>query len=335
MFTDLPEAALRTFRSAVVDPVDFDEFWEATLGSARSLAASRPPVFTPFATALTSVTVTDVAFAGFGGDEVRGWLIAPAGVDVAATVGADGGAQLPAVIEYLGYGGGRGNPLSHLLYASAGFVHFVMDSRGQGSGRGQGAGSTADPHGSGPAFSGVMTRGIADRDSYYYRRLITDAVLAVDVVAALPFVDGSRLGVVGGSQGGALALAVAGLRDDLAAAVVFVPFLSDIMRATTITNENPYAEIAHYLSTQRSRVEEVASTLAYFDGVNFARRASAPGWYSAALMDPVCPPSTVFASYNEYAGPKQMTVWPYNGHEGGAMEDRAASLRVFAEVLRG
>jgi cephalosporin-C deacetylase len=325
MFTDMPETALRTFRSAVVAPPDFDEFWSQTIASSR--AVSRPAVFTPHATPLTSVDVHDVLFSGFGGEPVRGWLISP--------VGADPAHPLPAVVEYLGYGGGRGNPIAHLAYASAGFVHLVMDSRGQGSGRLQAAGSTADPHGSEPAFPGMMTKGIGHRDTYYFRRLIADAVLAVDAVAQLPFVDVARIGVVGGSQGGALSLAVAGLRDDLAGAVAFVPFLSDIVRATTITNENPYAEIAHYLSTQRDQVEAVTQTLAYFDGVNFARRASTPAWYSVALMDPICPPSTVFASYNEYAGPKEITVWPYNGHEGGAIEDRAAALDVFAAVLRG
>ena len=40
-------------------------------------------------------------------------------------------------------------------------------------------------------------------------------------------------------------------------------------------------------------------TLAYFDGANFARRASVPAWFSAALMDDICKPSTVFAAYNE------------------------------------
>jgi cephalosporin-C deacetylase len=34
-------------------------------------------------------------------------------------------------------------------------------------------------------------------------------------------------------------------------------------------------------------------------------------------MDEVCPPSTVYAAYNRYAGPKQMRIWHYNGHEGG------------------
>lgn len=325
MFTDMPEAALRTFRSAVVAPADFDEFWSETIAASRQ--AAQPAVFTALATTLSSVDVHDVQFSGFGGEPVRGWLIVP--------VGADPAHPMPAVVEYLGYGGGRGNPIAHLAYASAGFAHLVMDSRGQGSGRLQAAGATADPHGSPPAFPGVMTKGIGHRDSYYFRRLITDAVLAVDAVAQLPFVDATRIGVVGGSQGGALSLAVAGLRDDIAAAVAFVPFLSDIVRATTITNENPYAEIANYLATQRDQVDAVTQTLAYFDGVNFARRASAPAWYSVALMDAICPPSTVFASYNDYAGPKHIQVWPYNGHEGGAIEDRAQALEIFAEVLRG
>jgi cephalosporin-C deacetylase len=34
-------------------------------------------------------------------------------------------------------------------------------------------------------------------------------------------------------------------------------------------------------------------------------------------MDGVCPPSTVFAACNHYAGPKEIRVWPYSGHEGG------------------
>jgi cephalosporin-C deacetylase len=35
------------------------------------------------------------------------------------------------------------------------------------------------------------------------------------------------------------------------------------------------------------------ATLSYFDGVNFAKRATAPAMFSVALMDQVCPPSTV------------------------------------------
>jgi cephalosporin-C deacetylase len=34
-------------------------------------------------------------------------------------------------------------------------------------------------------------------------------------------------------------------------------------------------------------------------------------------MDRVCPPSTVYAAYNRYAGEMRMVVWEFNDHEGG------------------
>ena len=39
---------------------------------------------------------------------------------------------LPTMVEYIGYGGGRGQPYEWLLWASAGYAHLVMDTRGQG-----------------------------------------------------------------------------------------------------------------------------------------------------------------------------------------------------------
>ena len=35
------------------------------------------------------------------------------------------------------------------------------------------------------------------------------------------------------------------------------------------------------------------------------------------LRDTVCPPSTVFAAFNQYGGDKDIAVYPFNGHEGG------------------
>ena len=96
-----------------------------------------------------------------------------------------------------------------------------------------------------------------------------------------------------------------------------VPFLCHYRRATEITDSHPYAEIQYYCKIRRDDVERVFATLAYFDGVNFSARAHAPALFSAGLMDDVCPPSTVFAAYNHYAGSKQIKVWSYNRHEGG------------------
>ena len=78
----------------------------------------------------------------------------------------------------------------------------------------------------------------------------------------------------------------------------------------------PYGEIAHFCKVHRDRVETVFGTLSYFDGLNFAARANAPALFSVGLMDDIYPPSTVYAAYNHYAGPKEIRVWPFNRHEG-------------------
>lgn len=319
MYLDLPESQLHEHRSAAVEPDDFDAFWSDTLAQARRHDA--PPVVTPVDTSLTTLEVFDVSFPGFGGEPVRAWYRRP--------VGATG--PLPVVVQYVGYGGGRGHHLENLVWASAGYAHLQMDTRGQGSGWSRG--DTPDPWGGGPQQRGVMTKGIEDPHTYYYRRLFTDAVRAVDAARRLPGVDPARVAVLGGSQGGAMALAAAGLVPDLRAVVAYVPFLCDIARALTITDAYPFREVVDYLAVHRDKVDVALRTLGYVDGVAFARRATAPARFSAALMDPVVPPSTVFAAHNVYAAAAEMRVWPFNAHEGGAVDDDAEALGFLARAL--
>jgi cephalosporin-C deacetylase len=97
-----------------------------------------------------------------------------------------------------------------------------------------------------------------------------------------------------------------------------VPFLCDFPRAIGLTDDNPYAEVREYLRYNPQLTDQVFSTLAYFDGVNFARFAQAPALFSTGLMDTTCPPSTVFAAYNTYLHEdRKIEVWRWNGHEGG------------------
>ncbi|MGS2616420.1 acetylxylan esterase [Micromonospora sp. LZ34] len=316
MLVDLPLDHLRDYRPARTEPSDFDDFWADTLGEAAD--AGWPARFEPYDAGLATVEVHDVTFAGFAGQPVRGWLLLPR-----HTAG-----PLPCVVEYIGYGSGRGLPHDWLFWSAAGYAHLVMDTRGQG-GRGSLTGATADPDPVGaPQGNGFLTRGVTDPRHYYYRRLITDAVRAVDAARSHPRVDAGRVVVAGGSQGGGLALAAAGLVDGLAAVLSDVPFLCHFRRATEITDAGPYAELVEYLRTRRDEVDTVFATLGYVDGVNFAARVDAPAFFSVALMDAVCPPSTVFAAYNHCASPdKEIAVWPYNGHEGGAAFQRRAQLR--------
>jgi cephalosporin-C deacetylase len=178
-----------------------------------------------------------------------------------------------------------------------------------------------------------MTRGILDPQTYYYRRVFTDAVRAVEAVRTHPTVDPTRVAVTGGSQGGGLSLAVAGLVDDLVAVLPDVPFLSDFRRATSLVDTHPYAEISAYLKAHRDHVDAVFRTLSYFDVAVLGRWANAPALFSVALMDQICPPSTVFAAYNHYAGPKEVRVYPYNDHEGGEAFHDVAKIRWLADRL--
>ena len=311
---DLPLDQLHSYRSASVEPEDFDAFWAETLGEAR--AHELDARFEPVPTGLSAVEVFDVTFAGFDGQPVKGWFVLPAGTTE----------PLPVVVEFIGYGGGRGLPHTHLLWASAGFAHFVMDTRGQGSA--WGGGETPDPVGSAPAFPGFMTRGIEEPENYYYRRLFTDAVRAVEAARSHPLVDSARVAALGGSQGGGITIAVGGLVPDLAAIAPDVPFLCDFPRAMTITDRAPYREIGNYLKTHRGRTEQALRTLSYFDGVHFAARGRAPALFSAALEDQTCPPSTVFAAFNAWAHEeKRIEVYDFNDHEGGGPYQQAEQLR--------
>ncbi|AEG45222.1 acetylxylan esterase [Isoptericola variabilis] len=302
---DLPLEQLETYTPTIDEPADFDEFWATTIAEAR--AVDTAPTLERVDAGLTEVVVDDVTFPGFGGHPVKAWLVRPAHAD----------GPLPTVVEYLGYGGGRGLPHERLALAAAGFAHLVMDTRGQGSGWGSG-GDTPDPVGSGPASPGFMTRGILDPLEHYYRRVFTDGVRAVDAVRQIEGLDPTRIAVGGTSQGGGITIAVAGLVPDVVAAVPNVPFLCDFRRAVRITDAMPYGEITRYLSVHREHEQAVWRTLSYLDGVSFARRARAAGLFSVALMDTICPPSTVYGAYNAWAGAeKQIDVYPYNNHEGG------------------
>lgn len=303
---DLPLAELESYRPTVRQPADFDEFWRCTV--AEAAAAATETVLRPHPSPFSLIDVHDVTFSGFGGQPVKAWFLGP------ASVPAD--EPLPCVVQYVGYGMGRGYPNEHLAWVAAGYRVFVMDTRGQGSGWGSG-GETGDDAPAGPSAPGFLTRGVESPERYYYRRVFTDATRAVEVARGLAGVDPARIIASGASQGGGIALAAAGLVPGLAAVLTDVPFLCHFERAVGLTGAEPYAEVVRYLSVHRTRDEQTFETLSYFDGVTFASRATAPALFSVGLMDPICPPSTVFAAYNAYAGAKAIEVYPYDEHVGG------------------
>ena len=298
---DLPLEQLRDYRTDTAEPPELDAWWRRRLDEAR--AGAREPALTRYQAAMYApVEVYDTEFSGAGGDRIRAWYLRPAGADAARTV-----------VKFIGYGGGRGLPAEHALLPALGYAVFVMDSRGQGGRWSTGATADQGP-GAGPENSTVMTRGIGRPEDYYFTRLLTDAVRAVETGRELT--GAAKVAVTGTSQGGGLALAAAALVPELVSVCHSdVPFLCDIQRAITLAPEAPYTEVPEFLARNVDLIPAALDTLRYVDCALLARRIAAPSLLSVGLMDMICPPSTVFAAYNEMTAGMDIAVHPFTGHD--------------------
>ena len=175
-----------------------------------------------------------------------------------------------------------------------------------------------------------MTRGIDDPENYYYRRVFTDAVRAVEAARSHPLTDASRTVAVGGSQGGGITIAVGGLVPDLAArrarraVPVRLPARGDADGPSPVPGDRPVTS----RRTAAARAD-VLRTLSYFDGVHFAaarhgaRRCSRRRWRTRPARPPRCsPPSTPGRTRT-----RTIEVYDFNDHEGGGPYQEAAKLR--------
>ncbi len=314
---DFAPDKLAVYRPEREEPEDFDAFWAETLGEAREFPLDA--TFEPAEPALELVDAYDVTFNGWGGQPIKGWFLLPRGAD----------GPLACVVNYIGYGGGQGFHFDHT------FIPRRLCHAGDGHAR---ARHRMEPWGDARTMrraaqaSGqrIHDSGMQDPYDYYYRRVYTDAVRAIETAASHPMVDARRIVVAGGSQGGGITIAAAALSDVPKLAMPDVPFLCHFRRATEIVDSMPYGEITTYCHTQRDQIDQVFRTLSYFDGVNLAARAKARALFSVGLMDTTCPPSTVYAAYNHWAGEKEIRVYPYNNHEGGGsfqVREKLAFLR--------
>ena len=322
---DLPLEALRTYSPDISEAPGFDAFWSDTLAADEPVALLTE---TPVDNRQRLIDTYDLTFTGFGGAPVRGWLHVPAGA----------AGPLPTVVQYHGYSVSRGMPLAS-TFASAGYAHFVMDNRGQGWHAASLFDRTPDPHPAAGEFGppGPMTSGIAAPETYYYRRLLTDALRFAQLAAGHRLADPDRVVVTGGSQGGYLTLAVAGLAPSvglrLAGAMPDVAFMCHIRRAVGLTDDAPFSDIARFIKAAPHLEEAVWATLGHYDGVSFARRAECPALFSVALADTICPPSTVFAAHNAYPAPRDIVIYPHSGHEGGQDVQTWRQLGWLAETI--
>jgi len=320
MLLGQPREVLEKYLPALTKTPDFEAFWSETLST---YVLDNPiPLLTAITTPITELEIFDVTIPGYNQDPIKGWFITPKNLSD----------PRPLIVIYEGYGGGRGNYNEWLFWANCGFPTLVMDTRGQGGGHRRG--DTPDgayPRGS--SSSGFMTMGIEAKENYYYRRVYSDAVAFVRAAKHLPNVDTTKIVTTGGSQGGAIALAAASLAPEVFATMPDVPFMCHIHRAIELTDSYPFQEIVNYCRIHRTDAEHALKTLTYFDCMNLVTMAKADALISLGMHDPICPPDTIFAMRNHYAGDVSTQIWEFNMHEGGSSDQNLLQAQWLTNLL--
>jgi cephalosporin-C deacetylase len=271
---------------------DFRAFWQNTLAELHAVPLD--PVVTPDSTRSTpGVRVYKVRYASLGAPprRVYGWYCAP------ATPG-----RHAALLVLPGYGDGPVGPPVSL--AERGYAALAIQVREHDVENG----AYQQP-------ARYMTEGIGAAETYVYRFIYAHCVRGIDFLAAREEVDAERIGVMGGSQGGALSVVTAALDRRVRVATPDVPFLCHFPVAVEVAG-SPYREIAEYLRAQPERRAETFRVLSYFDVLNHAPDVRCPIVWSAALRDRVCPAPTIVAAYNQVPGrrPKEIYFLPFTGH---------------------
>jgi cephalosporin-C deacetylase len=173
--------------------------------------------------------------------------------------------------------------------------------------------------------------GRESRETVYFLGMFLRLVRAMDFLTAQPEWDGRTLVVYGSSQGGAQALAAAGLDSRVSFFVAGVPAMCDHTGALA----GRIAGWPKFIDTKVQSESAVVAAVRYFDAVNFAARAKAPGFFTVGFIDTTCPPTSVYAAFNALQTPKEIFNDITSGHTNtppASAAMRAAVTRHFAST---
>lgn len=299
---DMPLEKLKEYAGRNPRPADFDAYWERSLAEMKAVDAKLELVPADFKVPFAECF--HVYFTGVRGARVYAKLVRPTRRE----------GRVPAVVEFHGYTGRSADWTGLLAQTARGYIACAMDCRGQGGKSNDAGGQLGNTH------HGHIIRGLDDHeDKLLFRDIFLDTAQLTGLVMAMPEVDAARVGVQGGSQGGALTLACAALEPRVKRAAATYPFLSDYKRVWEMDlAKDAYAELRtffRHFDPQHDRETEIFTRLGYIDIQYLAPRIKADVLFGIGLMDTVCPPSTQFAAYNKIVAKKRAELYPDFGHE--------------------
>jgi cephalosporin-C deacetylase len=280
-----------SLKSTYPAPKDFKRFWVKTLEALEKI----PPDYTLTKSITLSndtVDVYSVEMRSLDSVRIQGWYMIP-----------KGRRNLPALIYFQGYT--TDNYPSEPYYAySKYYAQFFLNIRGHG-------GSKKDVN---PGFDAFLTTGLRDKNTYIFRGAYMDGIRAMDFLSSRPEIDTQRIGIWGGSMGGALSLVAASLDRRVKLCVFDFPFMSDFRHYFTLTNW-PAVYFNEFSARNNIPMTTIYKTLDYFDIKNFAPWVQCPMIMGVGMLDRTCPPPINFAAFNNLkAKEKNYFLFPKTGH---------------------
>ncbi len=299
---DMPLEELKVYRGISPCPEDIDAYWEAALTEMKSVDPQVELIKSDFQVPFADCF--DLYFTGVRGARIHAKYLRPKNVSE----------PHPAILQFHGYSGSAGDWTDKLSFVANGYSVAAMDARGQG-GKSEDVGGVV-----GNTLRGHIIRGLDDKpENLLFRHIFLDTAQLAAIIMSMPEVDETRVGAMGGSQGGALTLACACLEPRIKRLAPVYPFLCDYKRVWKMDlAKNAYEELSQYFrhfDPQHKREDEIFMKLGYIDLQNLVKRIKGEVLMATGLMDVVCPPSTQFAAYNKITAPKQMSIYPDFGHE--------------------
>jgi len=300
---DLPIHELKQYLGSSPLPVDFDNYWDRALADLHLSGAD----FTLERAEFTApgIRCEYLYFTGAGNARVCCKFLCPENVH----------GKIPGIAMFHGYSGSSGSWMSMLPYAYGGFAVLALDVRGQ-------MGRSEDTHCvSGNTLRGHIIRGLSSNDpeKLFFRNVFLDAAKTAQILMSMDWIDETRIGATGGSQGGALTIACAALEPRVKMNAPLFPFLSDYQRTWEMDlYKSAYEELSYYIREMDPRHQNIGrmfELLGYIDVSNLAPRIKGETYMFLTLQDDICPPSTQFAVYNRIKGPKSCEIYPNHGHE--------------------
>lgn len=298
MLVDMPLEELKKYKPLQTKKDDFTKFWEETKEISKNQSLNEEIKKINYI--VEDIEANKIFYDGFGGARICGYYLLPRTEK-----------PHPIILWFHGYSDDKQKINFYLKWVLMGYAVMAIDIRGQ---NGESIDNKAYPA---PSVIGYMTKGIFSKEDYYYRGVYMDCVRAIDFLSTRKEIDINRLCVTGASQGGGLALSTAALDLRPKLVIAEIPYLCHYERAIEWAEEAKnvtYLEFIPIIKKYPEKVEDMFNTLSYFDNLNLCSWIKARTIISVALKDLICPPSTVFAVYNNICSEKYIEIMPFYDH---------------------